>query len=243
MGKSRVKVIGIISSLMIAGLTVACSTEPASTPTQKQVPEPTTTTTTTTTPTPSNSESASKIEELEAKIKQLEAENQQLNIDLPKANAVLKDIYTLVTSSSYANALSKLTNVQNKSSDLAYFAEGLPDVPPLPPGLTASQINNAIDNARYLRQILRDLPSFPPPGWPPYLPFPQELLELDNMKQTFISMTEWMEDLRDLPEFMATPESLNDLRSRIETYLVDVQNTISDAESQMQQVRDTATGY
>ena len=214
MRKRWVKVIAIVLSLMIGGLAVACG-GPASAPALTPVTTP---------------ESASTIAELEAKITQLEAENQQLN-------AVLQDIYSLVTSSSYTNTLTKLNEVQNKSSELAYFAEGLPDLPPLPLGITVSQINNAIEKAQYLRQILKVLPP------PPPLLAPSWWTDLDNMKNEFITMTEWMEDLRDLPEFLSSAESLEDLRSQYETYLSDVQSTTSDAGSLLQQVRDTASGY
>jgi len=50
-----------------------------------------------------------------------------------------------------------------------------------------------------------------------------------------------MENLRELPQFLSTSGSLDELRSRIEGYLVDMQNTVSDAEGMMEQVRDVAT--
>ena len=200
------------------------------------------------TPVLTNSESDSRVAELEAKIRQLEAENQRLLTenrhlasDLAEITSMLQNLQSLVTSSSYTNTLGKLTGVQNKTSDLAYFAEGLPDLPPLPPGLTFSQINDAINDARYLRTILANLPPLPPPGWPPFLPFPQELRELDNARQTFVSMTEWMENLQDLPEFLASAESLEDLRFRLEGYLRDVDTTASDAKGVLEEVREAVS--
>lgn len=81
----------------------------------------------------------------------------------------------------------------------------------------------------------------PPPFWPPLVPFPQELVELDNMRQTFIDMTEWMGNLEDLPEFLESAESLEELRSRIEVYLRDSENASSDAQGLLEQVRDAVS--
>jgi len=213
---------------------------PAPTPMPAPVPMPT--------PVLTNSESDSRVAELEAKIRQLEAENQrlrseneQLSSDLAKVNSVLRNLYSLATSSSYTNTISALNDVQTKASELAYFVEGLPYLPPMPVELDFSQINDAIIDARDLRRILRDLPALPPPGWPPFLPFPQELVELDKMRQTFIGMTEWMENLQDLPGFLESAESLEELRSRVEGYLGHVQNTSSDAKDMLEKVRDAAS--
>lgn len=199
-------------------------------------------------PGPTNSESASGIAELEAQIRQLEtenrelkADNQQLSRDLTQTTAQLRNIHNLVTSSSYRNTISKLIEIQSESSDLATFAYGLPDLPRLPPGLTVSQINDAIDDSRELRELLEDLPKLPPPGWPPFIPFPEPLIKLDEMKNIFVDMTDWMEDLEDLPEFLAKAESLEDLKSHIESYLGDVENTASEASGMLEQVRDAAS--
>lgn len=61
------------------------------------------------------------------------------------------------------------------------------------------------------------------------------------MKDELIEMTNWMEDLEDLPGFLASAEELEDLRSRIEGYLQDTENTASDAGSILEQVRDAAS--
>lgn len=232
--------LALIGILVAIGLS-ACAT-PAPAPAPAPVPRPTLT------PVPTNSESAPRIAELEAKIRQLEAENQQLreeNLqlrnDLTKMGSVLQNLHSLVASSTYTNTLSRLMEIQNNTSDLAAFVDGLPDLPPLPPKLTFSQIDDAINDARYLRDLLKSLPDLPPPGWPPFLPFPQELVELDNMRHTFIEMTEWMENLQDLPEFLASAKSLEDLRSRIEGYMRDVENAVSDAGGMLEQVKDATS--
>jgi len=154
---------------------------------------------------------------------------------------VVQNLQSLVNSSSYTNTIGALNDVQAKANELAYFAEGLPDLPPLPPGLTVSEINQAINKALTVRRVIRDLPSLPPPGWPFFIPFPPELLELERQRQIFLEVTEFMENLHDLPEFLATAGSLEDLRSRIEGYLGDVQNTASDAGGILEQVRDVAS--
>jgi len=213
-------IIGLILAMLL--VLVSCA---APSPAPAPAPMPT--------PILTNSESDSRIAELEAKIRQLEAENQQLREDLAKATAVLQN---LVTSSDYTLALDRLTEVQNKTIELSYFAEGLPDLPPLPLGLTISEIDDAINKAQDLRRLLELLP--PPP------PFaPKEWRDLDDMKEEFIRMTKWMENLQDLPGFLKSAESLEDLRSRIENYLADVHNTTSYTENLMRQVRDTASGY
>lgn len=196
-------------------------------------------------PVPTNSESASKVAELEATIRQLEAENQrlleenqQLSSDLAKVTTHLQAVQSLVSSSSYTNTLNKLTEIQYDASELAAWAYSLPHLPPLPPGLTISEIDQAINKARTVRRIIRDLPSLPPPGWPIFIPFPPELLELERQRQIFLEVTEDMENLHDLPAFLASAGSLEELRSRIETHLADVQSTTSYAEDMMQQIRD-----
>lgn len=224
----------LIISLLVAS-TLGCQHVP--TPTPSPVPMPS--------PIPANSEADSKVAELEAKIRQLEAENQrlltentQLRSDLAKVSTTLQNIYTLVTSSAYTNTLNNLSLVQSNTSQLVPWVHGLPHLPPLPPGLTVSQINDAVNDARYLRQIIENLPKLPPPGWPPFIPFPQPLIDLENARQTFVSLTTWMDNLQDLPNFLSAAGSLEDLRSRVEGYLGDVQNSTSAAKGLLEQVRN-----
>jgi len=188
-----------------------------------------------------NSESASRIAELEAKIRQLESdnqrlltENQELSTDLARVTSVLQNLYSLATSSSYTNTLSKLNEIQNNTSDLVTWVGGLPSLPPLPLGITISEIDDVINKARYLREILQRLP--PPPFFAP-----PEWRELDNMKKELIRMTEWMENLQDLPEFLASAEKLEDVRFRFESYMGDVDSTAFDARCLLEEVRNTAS--
>jgi hypothetical protein len=211
----------------------ACSKAPAYVPpsTSRSLP------TSTETPTPTNPELELRVRDLETSISQLQtdnqrllAENTQLRSDLSKVTSTLQTLYDLATSSTYAN-----------TRQLAPWVHSLPHLPPIPPGLTVSQINDAINNARNLRQLLVSLPSLPPPGWPPFLPFPQELIQLDKGRQTFVNLTNWMENLEDLPTFLATAGSLEDLRSHIEGYLGDVQNATFSATGLLEQVRDATS--
>ncbi|MBA7676946.1 hypothetical protein ES703_85192 [subsurface metagenome] len=257
----RLIVIGLILVMLL--LPVSCAApapapSPAPTPYPAPMPAPTPVPAPAPvpmpTPVPTNSESDSRVAELEAKIRQLEAENQrllaenrqleseyqrlrtenqQLNSDLVKVTTVLQNVQGLVNSSSYTLALSRLTEIQSKTRELAAFAGGLPDLPPLPPGITVGQIDDAIEKAVSLRQLLKRLPP------PPPLIAPPVWYELDEMKEAFIDMTEWMENLQDLPSFLATAGSLEDLRSRVEGYMVDVENTTLNAESLLEEVRDT----
>ena len=222
-------------ALVVCLLVLSCA-PPAPTPTPVPMP------------TPTNSESASRIAELEAKIRELQAENQRLltenrelsteNQRLAAENQGLSDnlakVTSLVTSSIYTRTLSKLPNIQTDANELATFLQGLPDLPPLPPGLTVSQIDDAINKARYLRSLLERLPPPPPliapPGW----------YELDEMKDEFIRMTEWMEDLEDLPKFLRVAGDFDDLRSDMITYLRDVAITASNTKSVLEEVRNTA---
>ena len=246
----------LIVMLMFSVLGGACASGPVPAPAPAPAPAPTPMPTPVPTPTPvpmptpvlTNSESDSRVAELEAKIRQLEAENQrlrseneqlrteseQLSSDLAKVNSVLRNLHSLATSSSYTNTISTLDDVQTKASELAYFAEGLPDLSPLPPGLTVTRINDAIQKARSLRDILKILPPPPPlaPSW---------WRDLDDMKTAFIDMTQWMENLQDLPGFLESAESLEELRSRVEGYLGHVQNTSSDAKDMLEKVRDAAS--
>jgi ElaB/YqjD/DUF883 family membrane-anchored ribosome-binding protein len=199
-------------------------------------------------PMPTNPQLEARVRELEASIRQLQAENQrlltentQLRSDLAKVTSVLQNLYSLATSSTYTTTLSNLGMVQNETSQLVPWVHGLPHLPPLPPGLTVSQISDAVNKARYLRQIITNLPKLPPSSWPPFIPFPQPLIDLENARQTFISLTTWMDNLQDLPNFMAAAGSLEDLRSRVEGYLGNVQNTVSGATAILEQVRN-ATG-
>lgn len=227
----------LIGILVAIGLSACATPAPAPAP----VPRLTLTPVPMPTPVPTNSESAPRIAELEAKIRQLEAENQQLreeNLqlrnDLTKMSSVLQNLHSLVASSTYTNTLSRLMQIQNNTSDLAAFVDGLPDLPPLPPGLTVSRINDAVEKARSLRDILKILPPPPPlaPIW---------WTDLDNMRQTFIDMTEWMENLEDLPGFLSSAQSLEELRSRIQGYVVNVESTAADAKSTMEKVRDAVS--
>jgi hypothetical protein len=189
-----------------------------------------------------------RVRELEASVRQLQAENQrlltentQLCKDLARVTTVLQNLYSLTTSSTYASTLSNLGMVQSNTSQLIPWVRGLPHLPPLPPGVTVSEIADAVNKARYLRQIIVNLPKLPPPGWPPFIPFPQPLIDLENGRQTFISLTNWMENLQDLPNFLKTATSLEDLRSRVEGYMGDVQNATSGAKGVLEQVRDATS--
>jgi chromosome segregation ATPase len=240
------RVIVLLIAMFILVLTSCSQAPPApaqipeTVPTHVPIPEPAPA------PTPvpmpelilSNSASDSKVAELEAEIRRLQSENQQLvvenqrlNNELITATARLQNIQSIVISSSYENTLYNLNDIQTKADELAYFSEGLPNLPTPPSGLTVSRINDAIQKARKLREILYALPPPPPlaPSW---------WRDLDDMKNAFINMTEWMEDLRDIPEFLASSENLEELRSRLESYLRQVQNTTSNAEGTLGQIRD-----
>jgi len=242
-------IVSLLIVLLLFSFSCSVAPPPAPVPTPKPVPvpapapAPAPASTPVPMPTPifTNSESDSRVGELEVKIRLLEAENQRLTSELAIVTAALQNIRGIVNSSSYINTINGLNDVKGKASELAYFAEGLPDLPPLPPGLTVSEINQAINKALTVRRVIRDLPSLPPPGWPFFIPFPPELLELERQRQIFLEVTEFMENLHDLPEFLATAGSLEDLRSRIEGYLGDVQNTASGAGGILEQVRDAAS--
>lgn len=235
----------LVCAVLISGLAVtACSKGPGyvSPSTSSSLPG------STQTPTPTNSELELRVRDLEATISQLQtdnqrllAENTQLRSDLSEVTSTLQKLYGLVTSSTYMSMLSNLSLVESNTSQLVPWVYGLPYLPALPPGLSVSQINNAINNARNLRQIIANLPKLPPPGWPPFVPFPQQLIDLENARQTFISLTTWMENLQDLPTFLNTAGSLEDLRSRIEGYLADVQSATSGAKRLLEQVRDATS--
>lgn len=205
----------------------------APTPAPSPVPMPT--------PIPANSEADSKVAELEAKIRQLEAENQRLlaenrrlSDDLTEITSQLQVIRSLVTSSSFTNTLSRLGDIQDKASDLAYFVEGLPHLPPLPRELTPSKIEQMVAMARVAYDIIYYLPPLPP--------FPPELAELEANRQTILEIFGFVQDLRDLPQFLSSTQNLEELRSRIETYLSDVQDTASRTKAILEQVAD-ATSY
>ena len=249
----------IVLLLLSFSCSIAPSPAPTPVPTPKPVPVPAPAPAPTPVPMPTpvltNSESDSRVAELEAKIRQLEAENQrlltenrrletenqrvmseyrQLSSDLARVTSVLQNLYSLATSSSYTNTLSKLNEIQNNTSDLVTWVGGLPSLPPLPLGITISEIEDVINKARYLREILQRLP--PPPFFAP-----PEWRELDDMKNELIRMTEWMENLQDLPEFLASAEELEDLRFRLESYMGDVDSTAFDARRLLEEVRDVAS--
>lgn len=225
-------IVTLIIPLLVAP-TLGCQPpSPAPIPTPSPVPVPT--------PEFSNSESASKIAELEAKIRQLEAENQRLlaenrrlNDDLREITSQLQVIRSLVTSSSYRNTLSNLSEVQNASYELAYFVEGLPDLPPLPPGLTPSKIEQMVEMAGVAYWLIYHLPPLPP--------FPPELAELEAKRQLILDIFEFVGDLRPLPQFLSGTQSLEELRLRIETYLSGVQDTVSRTKAILEQIEDATS--
>ena len=246
----------VVVLVMCLLVPVSCAKEaPAPAPAPRPAPAPITAPVPMPSPVFTNSESASRIAELEAKIRQFDSDNQrllaenrqfdsdnqrlvtenrQLSSDLVKVTNQLEGIQSLVTSSSYAQTINSLSDVQSKTNDLVSFASGLPDLPPLPPGLTVSQINDAIDKAVFLRGILKKLPP------PPPLIAPPVWYELDNMKGEFIRMTIWMEDLEDLPDFLNKATNLKDLRSRIQSYIQTVSKTASDTSGILEEVRNAA---
>ena len=126
-----------------------------------------------------------------------------------------------------------ITEIQNDSSDLATFLQGLPSLPTLPVGLTVSQINDAMDKAQLLRTILKSLPP-PPPGASLYAP---EWYELDEMKDEFIRMTEWMEDLEELPEFLNMAGDLDDLRYQEIAHLENINAAMDNIKSILEELR------
>ena len=193
------------------------------------------------TPTPefTNSGSDSRIAELEAEIRQLEAgnerllaENRQLNSELVAANSALQDIESVFSSPSYAQMVSNLNKIEADANELAAFLGGLPDLPPFPSGLTTAKIDDAINKAVFLRGILENLPP------PPPLIAPPEWYELDEMKDEFIRMTEWMEDLEELPEFLNIAGDLDDLRYQEIDHLQNINTAMDDVKRILEEVRD-----
>ena len=181
-----------------------------------------------------NSESASQIAELEAKIRELEAEkqrllaeNQQLSSDLGEMTSTLQDIESQVP-----HILITVTEIQNDTSDFAAYLQGLPSLPTPPLGLTVGQIDDAINKAVFLRGILENLPP------PPPLIAPPEWYELDEMKDEFIRMTEWMEDLEELPEFLNIAGDLDDLRYQEIAHMQNINTAMDDVKRILEEVRD-----
>lgn len=235
----------VTSSIVLAGCGGAPAYVPPPTSSTPSVPTPSPTPAPT--PTPPDQQLELRVRELEALVRQLQTdngrlltENTQLRSDLSKVTNALQNLYNLTTSSTYASTLSNLSMVQSNTNQLIPWVRGLPHLPPLSPEITVGEIGDAVNKARYLRQIIANLPKLPPPGWPPFIPFPQPLIDLENGRQTFVSLTNWMENLQDLPNFIKTATTLEDLRSRIEGYMGDVQNTTSGAKGLLEQVRDAA---
>lgn len=235
-------VIGILLLSACGAPTTTPETETPSAPETVQ-PAPATSSDGSVTIKPTNSESASRIAELEAKIRQLESDNQRLLTENQELRSNLVEITSMLENvqSEIPDILIMITEIQNDSSVLAAFLEDLPDLPPPPPGLTITQINNAIEKARDLRELLRDLPDLPPSGWPFFIPFPEQLLALDEMKQTFITMTEWMEDLEELPEFLNMAGDLDDLRYQEIAHLENINATMDNIKSILEELRIKAT--
>ena len=187
-----------------------------------------------------NPESGSRIAELEAKIRQLQsdnqrllAENQQLNSELVKVNAVLQNLQVLVNSSSYTLALDSLTEMQSKTGELAYFTEGLRDLPE--PPIKPSKIEEAVDIARTIRGVIAGLPDL---RKIPIIGLDSNVRAIEEQRHNILAMTEFLEGLRDLPQFISGAESLKELRSRIDNYYTEVHNTTSHAGSLLEELRD-----
>jgi Skp family chaperone for outer membrane proteins len=231
--KITIVVLIILNSMLILG----CNQ--ATTPSQVQVL--------------TDSESASRISELENENKQLEAEKQQLELEnqqleinnnqLEDENRQLKaesqsfDTENQQLSSENRNLQNSLTEVRSKlesvqrelptisglhkdAQDFAGFLEGLPELPSPPPGFDdINKINDVVNKAVFLRELLERLPSPPPFA-------PAEWVELDEMKDEFIEMTEWMEDLEDLPEFLRIAGDLDDLRFQEIEHLDNIADTM-----------------
>jgi DNA repair exonuclease SbcCD ATPase subunit len=200
-----------------------------------------------------DSESASRIYELENEIQQLEAENQQLELEnqqlksesqrleaesrqlkaenqsLDAENQQLlsenQDLQNSLaeTRSALENAqreLPTISGLQKDAQDLAQFLAGLPELPNPPPGLDdINEINDAVNKAVSLRELLKRLPSPPPFA-------PTEWVQLDEMKEEFIYMTEWMENLEDLPEFLRIAGDLDQLRFQEIEHLENIADTM-----------------
>lgn len=236
MSRSVAVILSLILALVIgmSGCNAASSPAPA--------PTPATTTPATTTPAPAatpvpmptpvfvNSGTSSTTAELEAKIKQLEAENQRLLTE----NQELKNKLLKVKSvqSEIPNLLIMATQVQNDASQLAAFLKSLPTLPTPPPGLDdISKVNDIITKAISLRTILKKLPP------PPPLIAPAGWYELDKMKNEFIRMTEWMEDLEELPAFLNIAGDLDDLRSQEISHLENISVIMSNIKSVLERIQ------
>jgi len=170
-------------------------------------------------------------QQVEAENQQLMTENQQISSDLAKLTSVLQNLQTLTTSSGYTQTISKLTEIQKDTNELAVFLEALPILPTPPPGLDISKVNDVIDTAIFLRTILKNL--LPPPPFSPSVWY-----ELDEMKGEFIEMTKWVEDLEELPEFLNIAGELDDVRYQEIDYLRNVNASTYDIIGILEQVRD-----
>lgn len=221
----------LIIILVAVAMGLSACTEPQTAPTPPAPPL---------VPELTNSESQSRIAELEAQIRQLEAENQRLleenrrlSNDLAETTGILQNLQSLVCSSDYINTLNRLTEVQYDTSELDAWVSTLPYLPPLPAELTPENIEWMVEMAGELYWLIYNLPplpSFPPP--------PPGVREIEEARQTFLEVFEFVGELRDLPDLLSGAQSLDELRSRINTYFSDVQNTTSSAGNLMQEVKD-----
>ncbi len=220
MSRTRAIVLSLILTLVI-GLS-GCSSANQARPVPAQaeaVPLPT--------PVFTNSGTSSTTAELEAKIRQLEAENQDLSNKLAEVSSTLKSVQSEIP-----NLLIMATQIQNDASQLATFLKGLPTLPTPPPGLDdISKVNDIITKAISLRTILKKLPP------PPPLIAPAGWYELDKMKNEFIRMTEWMEDLEELPAFLNIAGDLDDLRSQEISHLENISGIMSNIKSVLERIQ------
>jgi predicted RNase H-like HicB family nuclease len=155
--------------------------------------------------------------ELEAKIRLLEAENERLLAENQKFKSSLMKVQGLVSSLDFSNTLSGLNDVYVNTEALDSYVEGLPDLPE--PPIAPVNIENIINTARTVRAVIADLPDL---RKIPIIGLDPNVRKIEDQRYNILEMTEFLEALEDLPQFLSGAESLEELKSRIDTYLQEV---------------------
>lgn len=124
---------------------------------------------------------------------------------------VIKELSNIAHSPDYDRAIANLSKIEDDSGQIGTFIKGLPDPPLLPFG--ARDVEFAVQNAKKLRGFLSSLP--PLPAFPPP---PPAAAELQRQKNNILQVSQFVETLEPLPQFMSGTGSLSDIKRRSQEY-------------------------
>ncbi len=153
-----------------------------------------------------------------------------------KSNGNLADISSYTNSSEYETLLDKLNQINSNNNQLVTLVGSLPPLPTSLSNIPINKIENAVKIAKEIYPILNALPPLTLFSADP------DIATLESLRVSAVTITRFLNELPNLPDFISGLQSLEQVRVKTLSYLVEVQNAVSHCSAIIQQVNQIVTG-